>query len=289
MGELVESLKAWGIHRPAEVVQIAAACGLDIAIAATLLEKESFGGLNIWGNDAVSTGGAYVKGSAVTREAYLRYRELEARGEAGLQGCGPGQLTSREFQLQADRLGGCWVWEINLRVAFTLLAGWQRERGIRGGFIRYNGAPAYADDPDDGAMVLLRRWITRLPAGGSVAPSPPTSPAKEHDDMTWKKEEGAPPVPDLYKEGLPPLTDPLWALANATAHAAHARDVAQRGVDDIASLRAFVASALASSRTPTPGTSAPADVDLDELARRIDLDALAAKVAGLLTDRLRTT
>jgi hypothetical protein len=68
------SLAAWGIQRPDDVVACAASSGLSLAVAASLLEQESGGGRNVWGSDKVDTGGAYVKGAPVTREAYLAYR-----------------------------------------------------------------------------------------------------------------------------------------------------------------------------------------------------------------------
>jgi len=79
------------ILRAAEVVDLAAAAGLDLAAAATLLAIESHGGRNAWGSDGMSTGGIYVKGSEVTQAAYLRYKA--ARSRLGAQGVGPTQLT----------------------------------------------------------------------------------------------------------------------------------------------------------------------------------------------------
>jgi hypothetical protein len=49
----VSVLAAGGIVRPADVVSIAAAADLKLAAAATLLVKESSGGRNVWGHDAV--------------------------------------------------------------------------------------------------------------------------------------------------------------------------------------------------------------------------------------------
>ena len=62
----VDLLSARRVTRPAEVVELAAAAGLDLACAATLLEKESRGGRNVWGHDSVRTGGLYRKGGEVT-------------------------------------------------------------------------------------------------------------------------------------------------------------------------------------------------------------------------------
>lgn len=100
-----DSLAAWGILRAAAVVELAELVGLELAAAAVLLEKESAGGLNIWGHDPVSTGGHYRKGGPVTRENYTAWRPH--RGRLGAQGVGPCQLTWSGYQDQADDLGGC--------------------------------------------------------------------------------------------------------------------------------------------------------------------------------------
>lgn len=65
-----EVLANHGTQRAAEVVELAAAAGLELVAAATLLEKESNGGHNVWGHDDVDDGGNYVKGDPVTKEAY---------------------------------------------------------------------------------------------------------------------------------------------------------------------------------------------------------------------------
>lgn len=170
-----ETLAAWGILRAPEVVEIAAGAGLELASAATMLEKESSGGLNLWGRDGVQTGGFYVKGSTVTRAAYEAW--LPNRSRLGSQGVGPCQLTYPPLQDQADRLGGCWDWRINVTVGCRHLAGLQRQYGLRDGLRRYNGsgpaAEAYADD----AMKRRQKWIDRLGAAG-----PPTT-AKDWFDM----------------------------------------------------------------------------------------------------------
>jgi len=81
-------LAAHGIQRPAEVVELAAAAaGLDLAAAATLLQKESGGGQNVFGHDPVNTGGFYVKGAEVTEDAYKNYKAH--RAQLGCQGVGP--------------------------------------------------------------------------------------------------------------------------------------------------------------------------------------------------------
>ena len=65
----IDVLCRGGILRAAEVVDLAAAAGLDLAAAATLLAIESHGGRNAWGSDGVSTAGIYVKDSDFTHQS----------------------------------------------------------------------------------------------------------------------------------------------------------------------------------------------------------------------------
>ena len=169
----VQVLEQNGTQRAAEVIELAALAGLELAAAATLLEKESSGGRNIFGRDAVETGGFYTKGGPVTKESYLRYREH--RSELGAQGVGPTQLTFPPFQDRADRLGGCWDWRVNTPRRLRHRLGSHQGQGVRNGFRAYNGsgpsAEAYADD----AMKKLRVWRDRLAPPTVVAdPERPT-------------------------------------------------------------------------------------------------------------------
>lgn len=165
-------LSAHGIQRAQFVVEAAQFAGLDLASAAAMLEKESSGGRNLWGHDGVPTGGAYVKGSEVTRSAYMAYKRALEQGRAGRQGVGPCQLTYGPFQDQADDMGGCWEPTFNIRVGFRVLQGLIASYGVRDGFRRYNGsgpaAVAYADD----MMARRAAWQARL--AGSAAPGPDT-------------------------------------------------------------------------------------------------------------------
>ncbi len=155
-------LTSHGIERAADVVQLSAVAGLELAAAATLLQKESGGGHNIYGHDGVPTGGFYEKGGAVTKANYTAYKAH--RKQLGAQGVGPTQLTLPAFQDLADAAGGCYDWKANAKTGFTILAGHIAHAGVRDGFRRYNGsgkaAQAYADD----AMSKLQVWRTRLGA-----------------------------------------------------------------------------------------------------------------------------
>lgn len=158
------------IERSDDVVRVAREVGLYPPIAVTLIEKES-GGRNVWGSDAVQTGGTYVKGSEVTRHDYEAYRAKRRAGSIGAQGVGPCQLTWPGFQDRADALGGCWNYRTNLRVGFEVLLGLQRQYGTREGFRRYNGSGAAAERYADDAMRRLASWTKTL--GTTPSPGPP--------------------------------------------------------------------------------------------------------------------
>jgi hypothetical protein len=184
-----------GIQRAPEVIEFAAAAGLDLAAAAVVLLKESGGGRNVWGHDNVVVApGTYVKGAEVTQQAYLAYRAAVLAGRAGRQGVGPLQLTWSGYQSQADEIGGCWDWRCNVTVGFQALAAHIRNAGLRGGFRDYNGsgpaAEAYADD----AMAQYLVWRTRL---GTPEPE---------DDMAcsvWDRREGP------WAGGISDIPDPV--------------------------------------------------------------------------------
>jgi hypothetical protein len=80
MSNAVDILAAGGICNAQLVAEIAETAGLELAAAAAMLEKESSGGRNVWGHDGVPTGNAYVKGSEVTRAAYMAYKQALETG-----------------------------------------------------------------------------------------------------------------------------------------------------------------------------------------------------------------
>ena len=174
----VTVLEQNGTQRAGEVIELAALAGLELAVAATLLEKESSGGRNVYGRDGVDTGGFYTKGGPVTKESFLLYREH--RAELGAQGVGPTQLTFPPFQDRADQHGGCWDWRVNTRVGFDILSGLIKAKGIRNGFRAYNGSGASAEAYADDAMKKLRVWRDRL-APTTVVADPERPTLKEGD------------------------------------------------------------------------------------------------------------
>jgi hypothetical protein len=177
-----EVLEKHRTQRAAEVVELAAAAGLELAAAATLLEKESGGGHNVWGHDRVQTGGNYVKGAPVTKEAYKKYKR--DRDRLGAQGVGPTQLTFPGFQDRADDRGGCFDWRVNCSVGFEILAEHIKAKGIRDGFRAYNGSGEAAERYADDAMSKLAVWRSRLGGAASMILSPEEG---EEEDMTGEQ------------------------------------------------------------------------------------------------------
>ena len=174
-----EVLAKHGTQRAAEVVELAAAAKLELAAAATLLEKESTGGHNVWGHDNVDTGGHYVKGAEVTKDAYLNYKA--DRDRLGQQGVGPTQLTLKAFQDRADKRGGCFEWRVNCSVGFEILAEHINNKGVHDGFRAYNGSGPAAERYADDAIKKLGAWRSRL--GGT-----PTPAGEDWFDMATKAE-----------------------------------------------------------------------------------------------------
>lgn len=168
MATTAEVLKSNGILRAPEVVELAALTGLELAAAATLLQKESGGGANVYGHDAVQTGGFYVKGGPVTKANYRKYKEN--RSAFGAQGVGPTQLTFPGFQDRADARGGCFDWRVNVSVGFEILAGNIAANGMRKGFRAYNGSGPAAEHYADDALEKVAVWRSRLQGAPTVDP-----------------------------------------------------------------------------------------------------------------------
>lgn len=186
-------LTAGGILRATEVVELAAAAGLDLAAAAVVLLKESGGGRNVWGHDGVIVApNTYIKGAEVTEQAYRAYLQAVNAGRAGRQGCGPLQLTWSGYQAQADTLGGCWDWRNNVTVGFQALAQHIRNSGLHDGFADYNGSGPAAERYADDAMARYDVWRVRL-----GTPDPEDNMAAS----VWDRREGP------WKGGLTDIPD----------------------------------------------------------------------------------
>lgn len=262
----VDVLASNGILRAAEVIDLAGRAKLDLACAAVLLQKESYGGRNVWGSDPVPTGGAYTKGGEVTAANYQAYRQALAQGRAGRQGCGPTQLTYGAFQDQADAAGGCWDWRANCLTGFGILASLIRVNGEQLGFQRYNGSGPMAEAYGRDAMTKLATWRKRLQGQSLIIPEvdvPLTDNeieriARRAAEMVWQQ-----PVQNVKGE---------WPNAGVILAATEGRtwDVQDRVYeirDDVRALPDHI------------GSASSGGVDLNLLADHI-VDRIAARLGG---------
>jgi peptidoglycan hydrolase-like protein with peptidoglycan-binding domain len=166
---LIERLRAGGIVHPRITVAEAQRAGLRLPIACAMLEKETGGGHNVFGHDPT----IFVGAGKVTKAKYQEYKKRRvASGNRSMQGVGPCQLTWWEFQDEADREGGCWRPEINIRVGFRRLAANIKAHGEADGARRYNGtgkaAEAYSADLLRRAKLWEQRLAGALPATDGV-------------------------------------------------------------------------------------------------------------------------
>jgi hypothetical protein len=120
-----------GDHIAQDLVRAARACGLSIPLALGLVEVES-AFKNVFGHDNVRNPVKSPQGGLlrVTDARLNEYRSHRARGE-GNQGVGYTQLTARDFQDEADRLGGMGLPYANMYVGFKLLESYIKHYGLR--------------------------------------------------------------------------------------------------------------------------------------------------------------
>lgn len=142
-----------GIVIPVRAYMVAQRLDLPFQAVCAFLEKESFGGKNVWGHDPTWMVG-YPR---VNEESYKVYKAHRAK--FGNQGVGPMQLTHPSYQDRADRLGGAWkVWP-------NLLAGFESIKQMRDNGLtweevgeRYNGAASYGVDLAEKIKVWRQRF-----------------------------------------------------------------------------------------------------------------------------------
>jgi Putative peptidoglycan binding domain len=174
---LIERLRAEGVLRPQAVVEEAKRAGLRLPLACALLEKESGGGRNVFGHDPT----IFVGAGEVTRAKYREYKKRRvAGGNRQMQGVGPCQLTWWEFQDTADREGGCWRPEVNMRVGFRHLVALINQHGEADGARRYNGSGDAAEAYSRDLLAKARIWEAKL--AGHVVPTPAGPRLVRHGD-----------------------------------------------------------------------------------------------------------
>lgn len=161
--ELAQKAKAHGARYSLRIVREARRAKLPISLGFALVEQES-GFSNVFGHDPT----IFCGHGQVTEKKYRAYLAKRGRrGEGGMQGVGPCQLTFWTKQDRADKLGGCWRPQFNMRVAFEDLASLIREHGEFKALGIYNaGAGGFAKGlGHDYARSVQRRqakWHGRL-------------------------------------------------------------------------------------------------------------------------------
>lgn len=123
--------------------------------ACALLLNESSGGLNVYGHEGPLP---ELWGQPVTEANYQLYKAARDRGE-GNNGVGPTQITSTSYQVEAERLGGCWNPLYNMDVGFLVLHALILIHGVWGGFEHYNGSGPAAEDYANRAVANEKRLI----------------------------------------------------------------------------------------------------------------------------------
>lgn len=213
---------------PDEMIRAAQAENVELAVAATILMKETGGGRNVWGHDPVDPQGCYVKGGQVTEGDYRRYRA----SSGGYQGCGPCQCTSAGYQDTADQLGGCWDPTANMRSGFRGMGALIRQYGVQDGARRYNGSGPAAEAYGRDFYGKYQAWQQRLADTTTTAPTEETDVQPSDIPAIWGQ-----PVADDYNPRNPGMRADV-ALGWAVSHAAHANDnasAALKAVQDLTS------------------------------------------------------
>ena len=166
--KLEAALRAAGARYEDAIVREARRHGVPVSLVCAVLEVET-GFQNVFGHDKVRNP---VKSPPrgllfVTEARYRQYLKFRNQG-LGNQGVGPMQLTSPGLQDRADKLGGCWKVDPNIRVGVEYLAGNIQRLGLRRGVIAYNGGAAYADK----VFPAEKRWREKLERRGGRGRQP---------------------------------------------------------------------------------------------------------------------
>lgn len=135
---------------PIKAYRVSEKTGVPFWVICSFLEKETSGGMNVFGQDPT----IFVRAGKVTKEKYLAYK-AERKRTGKMQGVGPMQLTWWEFQDRADAAGGCWNPYINILVATRILKEY-RDNSDNWWEVakQYNGSEEYANQ----MTPLFRKW-----------------------------------------------------------------------------------------------------------------------------------
>lgn len=151
---MARKAKKDGARYALRIIWEARAAGIPVSLGFAIVEQESEF-QNVFGHDPT----IFVGAGTVTKAKYKAYKSRRgSRGQGGMQGVGPCQLTYYSFQDEADRLGGCWNPKYNIRAAFRDLAHLIRVKGLRDGIKAYNGTGPQAVQYASSVLKRQRRW-----------------------------------------------------------------------------------------------------------------------------------
>jgi hypothetical protein len=173
---LAGAIRAGGGRYEAAIVREAKRSKLPVALVCAVIEQETHF-RNVFGHDGGPRHTNPIKSPPgglleVTKERYLEYRRHRDRGE-GQQGVGPMQLTSGDLQDRADRAGGCWRPDVNIRIGCAYLAERIAAFGLHAGVQAYNGADGDAYSKE--VFKRERAWRSRLAGAEHPSPRPHTA------------------------------------------------------------------------------------------------------------------
>lgn len=180
MSTAVEVISGQGVQNAAAIVRAAKSVGLEVAIAAAIIQKES-NGANVYGHDRggvfSSVGLGKPADNRVTADNFADFRRRIDRPGAISNGVGPAQITWKGYFPDAEAKGyKLWQAEDNIRYGLGLFASHLRGSGdiVEAGHA-YNGARQYGVD----LAGMVAGWRRRLsgaslevPVGEMESPTP---------------------------------------------------------------------------------------------------------------------
>lgn len=160
--KLAAVAKRAGANYSLRILWEARRAGIPPSLLFAMVEKES-NFSNVFGHDPT----VWVGAGTVTETKYRLYKALRGTPGKRMQGIGPTQLTWWEFQDRADRLGGAWKPQHNIRVGAEVLGSYYKKYKKQGKSTKeaiilagrdYNGRLEYGHD----LYKRYNKWHNRL-------------------------------------------------------------------------------------------------------------------------------
>jgi hypothetical protein len=169
--QLVKVMREHKIVFPKNTLEAARKTGLGLRYACALLDLETGGGRNVFGHDPTPSIPKRWQGKEVWLVRYRYYKRR--RGQHGMQGVGPTQLTWWQYQDRADALGGCHKPFCNMQVGFSILRALIRQHGVQHGAARFNGTGEAAERYGRNFLIHADHWGGRFTLGGAALDEEP--------------------------------------------------------------------------------------------------------------------